>query len=206
MKKALKVALMAASLFVLGGCSSMLDATYGLGMEKPADAPAGWASHREGLRFEREGKPKDAKLAFCNAAELGHPEGKTRCEQYTLLEATEIYFKKRDSRYAEIVVCSVKEYGPTAKALCEMGMQGQDIGSGIDALRAKLDVDAPKDGSSGCRAAAPAATEHGTGAQDSASARIRCQGPDRRPLDHVNRRPGEMGHQQCTAVGLEVPL
>ncbi len=131
MKKALKVALMAASLFVLGGCSSMLDATYGLGMEKPADAPAGWASHREGLRFEREGKPKDAKLAFCNAAELGHPEGKTRCEQYTLLEATEIYFKKRDSRYAEIVVCSVKEYGQTAKALCEMGTQGQDIGPGL---------------------------------------------------------------------------
>ena len=103
MKKHTKVALMAGACLYWGR-SSMLDATYGLGMEKPETA----RRTVEGLRFEREGKPKDASWRFRNAAELGHPEGKTRCEQYTLLEATEIYFKKRDSRYAEIVVCSAK--------------------------------------------------------------------------------------------------
>ncbi len=128
MKKALTIAFMAANLFVLGGCSSMLEASYGLGVDKPADAPAGWASNREGLRYEREGNFDSAKIAFCNAAELGHPEAKMRCEKYTLIEAAKVYFNEKNSRYSEIVVCSAKEYGPTAKSICEKGLNGQDIG------------------------------------------------------------------------------
>lgn len=125
------------SSLILSGCASVVDAAAGLGMDKPENAGPGYASFREGLRFERENQLDTAKVAFCASAELGNPKAAPYCEKYSLLQAAAYRFKGKNSRLAESEVCGAKSYGPTAAKLCVQAMEGKDIASGLaDYVRA----------------------------------------------------------------------
>ncbi len=139
------IILAAASAILLGGCANVMEATYSLGAEAPKNAAPGWASYREGMRYERENNAKLARVAFCNAAELKYPGAAPRCEKYTLIKAARLMFKEHKSRQAENVVCGAKDYGLTAASLCSRALAGEDIAPGLRSYLASLEKkSAPK--------------------------------------------------------------
>ena len=163
------IILAAASAILLGGCANVMEATYSLGADAPANAAPGWASYREGMRYEREGNVDLARFAFCNAAELKYPGAAQRCEKYTLLKAARIMFKDKESRFAENVVCGAKDYGLTAAMLCSRALAGEDIAPGLRsyvALQQKQSTNKPRKAKSSAPRAQQPARPAATGTKD----------------------------------------
>ena len=123
---------------LLSGCANMLDSAYGLGTDKPENAAPGYNSYREGMRLERENDLNGARVAFCNAAELGNTQAKPFCEKYSLIYAGVYLFNQKNSRMAEVVICNAKAYGPTANGLCAIALNSGDITPGLRAYLLNL--------------------------------------------------------------------
>ena len=126
---------------LITGCAHVAEGVYGLGLTVPKGAPPGYASFHRGLVAQQEGDFMSAQVAFCNATKLGYSGSQSYCETSTLIVAAYEMFIKKDVGFAKSLVCSVKDYGGVAQALCQKSEQGYDISSDLyQYVRAVLHV------------------------------------------------------------------
>ncbi len=108
MKKKLPLLLISSLCMALSGCAQLMENLNSIGQETPKNAPPGYHSFERAKQLEKQNDLSFAATNYCTAAELGYPQAKAKC----------IEFSFRAAVTNPLDICGASEFDKKAKQLC----------------------------------------------------------------------------------------
>ena len=108
MKIKLPLLLISLLCMTLSGCAQLMENLNSIGQETPKNAPPGYHSFELAKQSEKQNDLGLAATNYCTAAELGHPQAKAKC----------IEFSFRAAVTNPLDICGASEFDKKAKQLC----------------------------------------------------------------------------------------
>ena len=108
MKIKLPLLLISLPCMTLSGCAQLMENLNSIGQETPKNAPPGYHSFELAKQSEKQNDLGLAATNYCTAAELGHPQAKAKC----------IEFSFRAAVTNPLDICGAREFDKKAKQLC----------------------------------------------------------------------------------------
>ena len=123
------------SFLFLAGCAQTFETLNSIGEETPPNAPPGYHSFVKAQKAEKLNNKKSAAVNYCTAADLGHPEAKSKCLKFAYLASVE------DPTY----ICQAMNIDKKANRLCTLAGQKHTRAKALEEIKATVErMEAPK--------------------------------------------------------------
>lgn len=116
MKKKLPLLLISLLCVTLSGCAQLMENLNSIGQETPKNAPPGYHSFEYAKKLEKQKEFNQATANYCVAAELGHPQAKSKCIQLSYQLAINNPF----------ATCKARNIDKKADQICQLVLQNKE--------------------------------------------------------------------------------